>query len=173
MNLSHKSVVSFAGIAAAALLLAAASPRTVHALGAIGATLVRITNTAEAPAIVEDVPHMPSHIVTLLGFVASTSYGDPLIQLLPNGTVNDFFSVPAGKSLVITSVEVTPFSNAITSVNLSNSSGGYYGSWSVASNGTTEFPLSSGIVVPSRTTLYVSGSAVSSEITVYGYLSPN
>jgi hypothetical protein len=169
MNLLNKSLVSIAGVAAAALLLAVSSPRTVHALGE---QLVSITNTATHPAIVEEVPHMPSHIVTLLGFVASTSYNDPLIQLLPNGTVNYFFSVPAGQSLVITSVEVTPFSNAITSVNLSNAGGGFYGSWSVAANGTTEFPLSSGIVVPSGTTLYVGGSAVSTEITVYGYLTP-
>ena len=170
MNLLGKSVISAGAAAVAALLLAVSSPRTVHALGE---QLVSIANTATHPAIVEDVPHMPSHIVTLLGFVASTSYGDPLIQLLPNGTVNDFFSVPAGQSLVITSVEVTPFSSAITSAYLTNGSGGFYGSWSVASNGTTEFPLSSGIVVPSGTTLYVSGSAVSTEITVYGYLSPN
>lgn len=170
MKLLGKSVISAGAVAAAALLLAISSPRTVHALGD---QLVSIANTATHPAIVEDVPHMPSHIVTLLGFVASTSYGDPLIQLLPNGTANDFFSVPAGQSLVITSVAVTPFSNAVTAVTLSSSSNGYYGSWSVATNGTTEFPLSSGIVVPSGTTLYVSGNAVSTEITVYGYLSAN
>lgn len=170
MNLLRKSVLSFAGVAAAALLLAVTSPRTVHALGE---QLVSIANTAAHPAVVEDVPHFPSHIVTLLGFVASTSYNDPLIQLLPDGTANYFFSVPAGQSLVITSVEVTPASNAVTSINLSNSSGGYYGSWSVAANGTAEFPLNSGIVVPSGTTLYVGGNAVSTSITVYGYLSPN
>lgn len=170
MNLLNKSLISIAGAAAAALLLAASSPSAVHALGE---ELVTITNTATHPAIVEEVPHLPSHVVTLLGFVASTSNGDPLIQLLPNGTANYFFSVPAGQSLVITSVEVTPLSNVITGVTLSSGSGGYYGFWSVAANGTTEFPLSSGIVVPSGTTLYVSGNAVSTEITVYGYLSPN
>jgi len=170
MNLLGKSVISAGAVAAAALLLAVSSPRTVHALGE---QLVSITNTATHPAIVEEVPHHPGRIVTLLGFVASTSYNDPLIQLLPNGTANYFFSVPTGQSLVITSVEVAPPSNAITGVSLSSGSGGYYGSWSVAANGTTEFPLSSGIVVPSGTTLYVSGTAVSTEISVYGYLSPN
>ena len=43
MNLSRKSVLSFAGVTAAALLLAVASPRTVHALGE---QLVSIANTA-------------------------------------------------------------------------------------------------------------------------------
>jgi hypothetical protein len=170
VKLLVKSVISFAALAAAGLLLAISSSRTVHALGD---ELVSIANTATHPAIVEEVPHLPSHVVTLLGFVASTSNSDPLIQLLPNGTANYFFSVPAGQSLVITSIEVTPLSNAITEVSLSSGSGGYYGSWSVAANGTTEFPLSSGIVVPSGTTLYVSGTAVSTEISVYGYLSAN
>lgn len=170
MKLLGKSVISAGALTAAALLLAISSPRAVHALGD---ELVSIANTATHPAIVEEVPHLPSHVVTLLGFVASTSYSGPLIQLLPNGTANYFFSVPAGQSLVITSVEVTPFSNAVTAVTLSSGSNGYYGSWSVAANGTTEFPLSSGIVVPSGTTLYVSGNAVSTEVTVYGYLSAN
>ena len=170
MKLLGKSVISAGAVVAAALLLAISSPRTVHALGD---ELVSIANTAIHPAIVEEVPHLPSHVVTLLGFVASTSQSDPLIQLLPNGTANYFFSVPAGQSLVITSVEVAPFSSAPTGITLSSGSGGYYGSWSVASNATTEFPLSSGIVVPSGTTLYVSGTAVSTEITVYGYLSAN
>lgn len=52
MNLSSKGVLSIAGVAAAALLLAVASPRTVHALGE---QLVSITNTATHPANVEDV----------------------------------------------------------------------------------------------------------------------
>ena len=170
MKLLGKSVISAGALTAAALLLAISSPRTVHALGD---ELVSIANTATHPAIVEEVPHLPSHVITLLGFVASTSNSDPLIQLLPNGTANYFFSVPAGQSLVITSVEVTPPSNTTTWISLSSGSNGYYGSWSVASNGTGEFPLSSGIVVPSGTTLYVNGNAVSTEITVYGYLSAN
>jgi len=169
MNLLSKSVISAGALAAATLLLAVSSPRTVHALGE---QLVSITNTAARPAIVEDVPHMPSHVVTLLGFVASTSYNDPLIQLLPNGTVNYFFSVPAGQSLVITSVDVTPPSSASAWINLYSASGGYYGGWTAPGSRTTGFQLSSGIVVPSGTTLYVGGSTVSTEITVYGYLSP-
>jgi len=170
MKLLGKSVISAGALTAAALLVAISSPRTVHALGD---ELVSIANTATHPAIFEEVPHLPSHVITLLGFVASTSNSDPLIQLLPNGTANYFFSVPAGQSLVITSVEVTPPSNTTTWISLSSGSNGYYGSWSVASNGTGEFPLSSGIVVPSGTTLYVNGNAVSTEITVYGYLSAN
>lgn len=169
MNLSGKSLIS-AGVATAAmLLLAVTAPRTVQALGE---QLVSVANTEAHPAIVEEVPHMPSHVVTLLGFVASTSYNDPLIQLLPNGTVNYFFSVPAGQSLVITSVDVTPPSSASAWINLYSNSGGYYGGWTAPGSRTTGFPLSSGIVVPSGTTLSVAGSTVSTEITVYGYLTP-
>ena len=63
MNLLRKSVISAGAVAAAALLLAVSSPRIVHALGE---QLVSITNTATHPAIVEEVPHLPSHIVTCL-----------------------------------------------------------------------------------------------------------
>ena len=38
MNMSHKSAISFAGVAAAALLLAVASPRTVHSVLAVPIT---------------------------------------------------------------------------------------------------------------------------------------
>ena len=170
MKLFVKSVISAGAIVIPVLLLAVSSPRTVHALGE---QLVSIANTATHPAIVEEVPHLPSHVVTLLGFVASTSYSDPLIQLLPNGTVNNFFSVPAGQSLVITSVELTAPSSAPAYFTLSSATNGYYGGSTGAGNITTEFPLSTGIVVPSGTTLYVTGNETSEEITVYGYLSAN
>jgi len=169
MNLLGKSIISAGAVAAAALLLAVSSPRAVHALGE---QLISIANTATHPAIVEDVPHLPSHVVTLLGFVASTSYNDPLIQLLPDGTANYFFSIPAGQSFVITAVEVTPPSSASAWINLYSNSGGYYGGWTAPGSRTTGFQLSAGIVVPSGTALSVAGSTVSTSITVYGYLTP-
>ena len=56
MNLSRKCVLSFTGVATAALLIAVASPRTVHALGE---QLVSIANTATHPAVVETFPTSP------------------------------------------------------------------------------------------------------------------
>jgi len=111
MNLLRKSVISFAGVTAAALLLAVASPRTVHALGE---QLVSIANTATHPAVVEDVPHFASHIVTLFGSFDGGEHNYPYFsQVGPDANeVSADFLVPAGQSLVITGVEILPYTNA-------------------------------------------------------------
>jgi hypothetical protein len=178
MNLFRKSLISFAGVAAAALLLAFTSTRTMHALGPLGAELVRITNSAEAPAIVEDVPHFASHLVTLYGYVASTSYGDPFEQQTPAGTVlENAFVVPDGQSFIITGIDITPNSNTPSWINIQNYDGGWYGGWTVPGNAgfttTTEYQYPSGIVVGSGATLAIFGSNVGTLVMVHGYLTPN
>jgi hypothetical protein len=174
MNLFRKSVISFAGVAAAALLLAISSPRTVHALGVVGATLVRITNTAEVPAISEEVPHLASRSVTLVGFVASPSYGEPFLQMTPQGTVPETaFVVPAGQSFVITGVDVTPPNSAPAWVNVGSYAGGWYGSWSTASAASAEFQYPTGIVVGNGQELAIYGSEEGLSVIVHGYLTNN
>jgi hypothetical protein len=83
MNPLSKSVISTGGVAAAALLLALASPRAVHA---IGAELVRISNTADAPGILEDVSHLASHTVSLTGRLRAHPPLWPALQPLPQTT---------------------------------------------------------------------------------------
>lgn len=171
MNLSRKNSIAFGGVAAAALLLSLSSPRTVHALGAIGDTLVRITNTAAAPAIVEDVPHIASHTVTLIGYVVSTSYGEPFTELTPSGTVSEAaYVVPAGQSFIITGVDITPAGNTSTWINIGNYNGGWYGGWTVPGNGTTEYQYPSGVVVGSGETLDVFSGQPGTSVIVHGYL---
>jgi hypothetical protein len=170
MNLLRKSVVSLGVVISAALLLAFASPRTVHALGGLGDTLVRITNTAAAPGIVEDVPHIASHTVTLIGYVVSTSYGEPFTQLTPSGTVSEAaYVVPAGQSFIITGVDITP-DNTSTWINIGNYNGGWYGGWTVSGIGTTEYQYPSGIVVASGETLAVYAGQPGTSVIVHGYL---
>lgn len=174
MNLLRKIVISLGGVAVGTLLLAVISPRTVHALGAIGDTLVRITNTAAAPAIVEDVPHFGSHLVTLVGYVVSTSYGEPFTQLSTAGTVGtNAFVVPAGQSFVITAIDITPYSNTQAWINLGNYNGGWYGGWTVPGTGTTEFQYPSGIVVASGETMAVFAGQPGTSVIVHGYLTTN
>ena len=173
MNLLRKSVISFAGVAAAALLLALASPRTVHAVGAIGDSLVRITNTAAAPAIAEEVPHTASHLVTLGAYINGVS-SYPLTQFNPDGSEStNGFEVPAGKSFVITGIDITPDINAPTRVNIQSFAGGYYGQLTALGIGTTAFQYSSGWVVESGATLYAfadQASTGSTLVIVHGYL---
>jgi hypothetical protein len=174
MNLLRKSVISIGGVAAAALLLSLTSPRTVHALGAIGDQLVRVTNTASAPAIVEDVPHFASHLVTLVGYVVSTDYGEPFLQLSTAGTVTESaFVVPAGQSFVITGVDITPNSNTPVWINVGNYKGGWYGGWTVPGTGTTEYQYPSGIVVASGEEMAVFAGQPGVSVLVHGYLTTN
>jgi hypothetical protein len=171
MNMSRKSIISFAGVAAAALLLALTSPRTVHAVGAIGDSLVRITNTAAAPAIVESVPHTASHTVTLIGYVVSTSYGEPFVQLSTSGSVSEAaYVVPAGQSFIITGVDITPASNTPIWINIGNYNGGWYGGWTAPGAVTTEYQYPSGVVVESGETLDVFSGQAGTSVIVHGYL---
>jgi hypothetical protein len=176
MNLFRKSALSFAGVAAAALLLALSSPRTVQAFSA---ELVRITNTADAPAIVENVPHLASHLVTLYTIIDSYAQSQPFAQLTPAGTVsgNDFV-VPAGQSFIITGIDIMPLNtNTPSWISIQNYGGGYYESWTVPGNAgfplTTEFQYPSGIVVGSGVNLAILGTNVGAQVTVHGYLTPN
>jgi hypothetical protein len=168
MNLFRKSVLSFVGVAAAALLLALTSPRTMHALGPLGAELVRITNTAEAPAVVEEVPHLASHLVTL-----TASANQTLQEMGPDGTVKtDDFVVPAGQSLVITGVEFTIYTNNSADVILMSTTESSYGNWIAPAAATTQFQYPSGIVVASGTNLEVLATNPIFVI-IHGYLTPN
>jgi hypothetical protein len=171
MNLSRKSFIVFGGVATAALLLSLSSPRTVSALAAVGTTLVRITNTATEPAIVEEVPHSASHLVTLVGYVVSTSYGEPFLKLATNGTVpTNAFVVPAGQTFVITAVDITPDSNTPVWINLGNYNGGWYGGWTVPGTGTTEYQYPSGIVVATGEQMAVFAGQPGTSVIVHGYL---
>ena len=172
MNLVRKSVLSFVGVAAAALLLAVASPRSVHALGE---QLVNITNTAAHPANVEDVSHVASHLVMLNGFMTAANEAVPFYQVTANGVVN--FEVPAGQSFVITSVDVGPCSNPSTQANvyLTNQPSNWttwYGEWDMLGWSTLQFQYPTGIAVASGTTIWLNSSQQCSAI-VRGYLTTN
>ena len=169
MNLVRKSVLSFVGVAAAALLLAVASPRSVHALGE---QLVIITNSAAHPANVEDVSHLVSHLVTASTFVPNSSQSEPLLQISPEGFEGSPFVVPAGQNFVITSVEIMPVANTSTQVVLTNlGAGSNYGFWTVSSTNTTLLQYPSGIVVGSGVNLGVFATQACT-IAIHGYLSP-
>jgi hypothetical protein len=171
MNPLSKSVISTGGVAAAALLLALASPRAVHA---IGAELVRISNTADAPGIVEDVSHLASHTVSLTG--EETNEGSvPLAEVGPDGTATTGdFVVPAGQKFVITVIELTNISTTSALAELTSSNnGGFYGAWQVPVAGTTEFQYPSGVVVASGTNLALSAVTGGVYVAIHGYLTSN
>jgi hypothetical protein len=171
MKPSSKTLISIGAVATAALVFALVSPRTVHAFSE---ELVLIANLPNRPAIVEEVPHLASHLVTLAGTVTSSSVGDPFVQLGPEGTPSaNIYVVPAGLSFVITSVDVSPNSSESIWVNIQSYTGGFYGGWTVPGTFSTEFQYPSGIVVASGVTLAVFGAGKpGSVVTLHGYLTP-
>jgi hypothetical protein len=174
MNLLRKSVISFVGVAAAALLFALASPRTVHALGE---QLVIIANSATHPAIVQEVPHFASHLVTLQGYATSNSLSEAFLLQTPDGFAGTPFVVPADQSFVITGVDIMPVDTAaptdISVIEVLDSGAGLYGVWTVAGNVTTEFQYPSGIVVESGKAVALNSTVVGTLVKLHGYLTPN
>lgn len=169
MNSLRKSIPWIGGVAAGALLLAVASPRTAHALGE---DLISIANTAAHPAIVEDVPHFASHLVTAASFIPNGAPSEPLLQIGPDGFEGSPLVVPAGMSFVITSIEVMPVSNASTQVVLTNlGAGTNFGFWTVSGTNTTLFQYPSGIVAGSGVNLAVFATQ-SCNVTIHGYMTP-
>jgi hypothetical protein len=173
MNLLRKSDIFSGAVVAATLLLALTAPRTARALGD---EPVRVANTAAGPAIVEEVPHFASHIVTLYAFSGlSGAYSAAFLQVGTDG-VNEVtaFVVPAGQSFVITGVDINPNNYRTTSslVSVFAGAGGLYGSWTVPGTVSTEFQYPSGVVVRSGTSLYlVADSAIG--VFLHGYLTAN
>jgi hypothetical protein len=138
--------------------------------------LVSIANTATHPAVVEDVPHFASRLVTLFGTYDGGEHNYPYFeQVGPNANLlSGDFVVPAGENFVITSVEILPYTNTPAWVELYNSNAGTYYDydyWSVPGTVSTEYQFPSGIVIGSGANLaMLSGGAF---VTVHGYLTPN
>jgi hypothetical protein len=162
MILLRKSVVVFGAVATATLVFALTAPRTVRAFGE---ELVRIGNTETYPAIVEEVPHFASHIVTIYAYAAGSGTtgtgGGYFAPVGTDGTINwnTAFSVPAGQSFVITGVDINPgfpstTPSYVTVINANNALT-LYGEWTVQSNLTTDIQYASGIVVQSGTFLWL------------------
>lgn len=88
------------------LALVLATPRAAHA---VAAALVQVTNTASNPAVTQDTSHMASQMVHLSCFGEVNGFSQSCVLISPSGELGSVYSytVPAGQSLVITSVDVT------------------------------------------------------------------
>jgi hypothetical protein len=141
-------------ILGAAFLAAVATmfnPRTAHGLVA---ALVQVSNSPAAPAITQDVSRLASQNVQLLCVGTSNCS-----QILPDGSSPvPTYIVPAGSSLVITTVQINTAGSGSVQMNQANSSGeSTRASWTFAAGGSFEFQYPSGIVLSSGSDLSVSG----------------
>ena len=112
-----QAAVSIAGIGGLLLVV----PKAAHA---ITAALVQVVNTAANPAVTQDVSKLASQIVTLTPSPTADGVDLPphqktlLYQMFPNGTIAATpYVVPAGQSLVVTSMDVTGGYSGVSGVN--------------------------------------------------------
>src|ERR1700722_7113089 len=144
------------------------SPRTAHALVA---ALVQVSNTAAAPAMTLDVSRLASQNVQLV------CVGTPnCSQILPDGSSPvPTYIVPAGSSLVITTVQInTAGSGSVQMIQANSSGGSTRASWTFSAGGSFEFQYPSGIVLSSGSDLFVNGvTPPFEEAFLTGYLVPS
>jgi hypothetical protein len=146
-----KMLVVIPGAGLLAMLATMFNPRTAHALVA---ALVQVSNTPAAPAITLDVSRLASQNVQLLCVGIQNC-----AQILPDGTSPaPFYIVPAGSSLVITSVQINTAGAGSVQMTQGNSSAvSTRAFWTFAAGGSFEFQYLSGIVISSGSDLSVDG----------------
>jgi hypothetical protein len=176
------------GVVVAAASIGFTNPKAVHALTA---ALVQVTNTASNPAVTQSVGAQAGNMVHLqCEYIVNSSF-QGCNYISPAGEATGPYTVPAGVSLVLTSIDVTPGANTP-----SDCSGSLFTVIYPSSNSTATveyytsiaritahfaYPSPSGVVFPSGTTpgtrgivLSTSASAdcmnVGAFIHLYGYL---
>ena len=154
------------------------APKAVHASVAAMAELVQITNTAENPAVTRDISKEASQIVhlTTLGKAnVNPATMTQLYQYFPGGTFGPPYVVPAGKSLVITSLEASVMTAGDNYLNLyDNTTIGQREIWYLPNVGMTQLQFTSGFVYPAGSSVYVyiggESSTTQMIVDVHGYL---
>jgi hypothetical protein len=168
---------SFAAAAAAILVavLTLAAPRAVHALTA---ALVTVTNTAASPVVSQSVNQLATQNILLIGR-ANPGTSSSFSRITSDG--DDSFAayvVPSGQSLVITTIDVLPFTTqGIDTFTIFNEpSANPRETLQVAGAGTTQFQFPSGIVFPAGVFIQVKGESPSPDtllLYMHGYLTSN
>jgi hypothetical protein len=141
------------------------NPRTAHALVA---ALVQVSNTPAAPAMTLDVSRLASQNVQLL-CVGTQNCS----QVLPDGgSPVQTYIVPAGSSLVITTVQINTAGSGSVQMNQANSSGVTTRAfWTFAAGGSFDFQYPAGIVLSSGSDVSVNGATPPfQEAMLTGYL---
>jgi hypothetical protein len=161
-------------VAAAALALTLFVPKTAHA---VAAAFVQVVNTAASPAIAQDVSKLASENVLLWnsGNTINPHSAQFLSQVLANGsTAPSAFVVPAGESLVITSVDITPSGSGSSPIFIG------IGLEEVVipdTPYTNQLRFQNGIVVPAGSGVNISDYGISADglwyVYVHGYLTSN
>ena len=174
-----KSALSYGAVAFTAGALMLAAPRAAHA---IAATLVQVTNTPANPAVSQDVAKLASQNVLLvysngLGQVSPLSLGGGafLLPYYPNDVIGTQFVVPAGQSLVVTTIDVFPTtpSPGVNWIAIGNDSNVLREHFYVSNASSTQLQFPNGLVFSAGRSVLVNyffGSGSPLLITAHGYL---
>ena len=100
-----RTAVAVGGVVVAAALIGFTNPKAVHA---VTAALVQVTNTATNPVVTQGVGQQAGNSIHLFCSVVMDETTRPCFQVLPDGSSNTGYTVPAGETLVITSISLTP-----------------------------------------------------------------
>ncbi len=175
-----KSVLSLAAGALALGTLLLTNPKAAHALAA---TFVQVTNTSANPATAEDISKMASQnvlLVTYLNIPMAPGGGAFLSQRFPDDTVSTSqFVVPAGQSLVVTTIDVFPGSPLVGTtdrVAIGNDSTSLREKFTVSNEYSTQLQFPSGFVFAAGNSVEATNYAESVGpiiVTVHGYLTTN
>jgi hypothetical protein len=187
MKVFNKRFVQAAAALGVVATLALVTPRAAHA---VAAALVQVTNTTENPAITQSVPSQASRLVLLSSSLPPNSFAE-FVSAGPGSTGNfALYAVPAGQSLVITAVDITPSVGCSTgSFNFSvqdflsdEISVVSTMTWTVSAPNTGHFEYPSGIVYPAGSAPLVNFNAASNtsgpcansaQVNLLGYLTSN
>jgi hypothetical protein len=183
MKFAKRMLMVVGSVALAAMLLSVPAPKAVHATVA---ALVNVVNTAANPAGTEDISKAASQIVELQCLLAIPEQTTSC-ESRSAGLTYSSFTVPAGQTLIITSVDISavPAGPGTTAIALFQDHLGEREVWVVPSANVTQlqFP-SSGIPISSGSTLIMqnisddtsitsNGSTAQAAMVIHGYLTSN
>jgi hypothetical protein len=181
MKFVQRTMMGFGGLVLAAVLISLAVPQVAHGLVA---ALVQVVNTAAAPAITQDVSKLAAQNMS---FLSSPNLTDTLHVRGKDGVLGSPFTVPAGQTLIITSVNFFPdsafnFAPAVILRDFSNLSSQYAIWWApagvtAAGAVSSQFTYPVGIAIQAGITPAVSisqpGFSGILEVELHGYLTSN
>ena len=175
MRLFRSRKVQLSAAAALAASIGLLCPRGAHALAA---ALVQVANTMSNPAITQPLNTAASQLVLLQPpFNGEIGPGSAVSLQQFQAAGGATYSVPAGESLVVTSVTISNNGPGFASFALTqvNSRGGYTPALELnTAAGTQQFTFPSGIVFPAGTSVGVSDSSGPLIwVGVAGYLTAN
>jgi len=165
MGLAKRFLMGTGAVALAALIGTLIAPKAAQA---VVSTLVTVANTIANPAITQDTSKTASQLVNLF---CDPSGGSARCISLDGGAA---FNVPAGQTLVITSVIITNMlgGSGTDTVELSTASFGWFQYYLVPNATTSQFEYPSGIKIAAGYPIWAAAS-IEHFVYVFGYLTAN